>query len=268
MQENSTTKYWDHAAKQFPDGQYYDKLLAEQYRYTHLDLISRWSNLDNNMVILKTDLFAEALCPPRAFIWNMPDADYKIIGIDISSEITARAKENTPQSNRYSCEYTSCDIRKLPFRDNSFDLVISDSTLDHFEHKEHITASLSELKRILKAGGTLIITMDNKQNITEPLFRLWLRLGIHPFFIGKTYSMKELINALVTLGYQVIDSTALLHNPRYFTRAGIALFRRIPGINHDDWITRCLTWFDGFEYKKIRLLTAQFIAVKAVKPVE
>jgi SAM-dependent methyltransferase len=267
MQKNSTTRYWDHAAKQFPDGQYYDKLLAAQYRQTHLDLISRWVKLNSGMTILKTDLFAEALCPSRAFFWNLPESDYKLIGIDISFEITARARNNMPQFDTYSCGYTSCDIRELPFRDNSFDLIISDSTLDHFEQKEHILSSLSELKRVLKTGGTLIITMDNKQNITEPLFRLWLRLGLHPFFIGKTCSMKELTGSLTGLGYRVIDSTAIVHNPRYLTRVSIELLRRIPGISHDRWIDKCLTWFDGFEHKRIKLLTAQFIAVKAIKQV-
>jgi GTP-dependent phosphoenolpyruvate carboxykinase len=126
--------------------------------------------------------------------------------------------------------------------------------------------SLSELKRVLKTGGTLIITMDNKQNITEPLFRLWLRLGLHPFFIGKTYSMKELINSLTGLGFQFIDSTTIVHNPRYITRVGIALLRYIPGIPHDKWISKCLAWFDSLEQKKCSLLTAQFIAVKATKP--
>jgi hypothetical protein len=110
--------------------------------------------------------------------------------------------------------------------------------------------------------------MDNKQNITEPLFRLWLRSGLHPFFIGKTYSLKELTDALSVLGFEVIDSTAILHNPRYFTRVGIALLRRLPWIKHDKLITKCLAWFDSFEQKKIKLLTAQFIAVKAVKPKE
>jgi SAM-dependent methyltransferase len=248
------------------NGQDFDELLAEQYRRIHLNLITRWTYITAGKVILKTDLFAEALCPSRAFLWDMLKTNCNVIGVDICTEITSQAKTTAAQYASNSAEYVNCDVRQLPFTSNSFDLIVSDSTLDHFHHKDDIITALSELSRVLKPDGTLIITMDNKGNLTEPLFRLWILLGLAPYFIGKTYSIKELKQALARVGLRVIDSTAIIHNPRFFTRKIVTLIRHIKLPLFDHWIRRGLVFLDGLENRKTKYLTAQFIAVKATKP--
>ena len=47
------------------------------------------------------------------------------------------------------------DIAKIPVRDGSFDAVLCSEVLEHVDDP---VASLSELKRVLKPGGTLILT--------------------------------------------------------------------------------------------------------------
>ena len=122
--------------------------------------------------------------------------------------------------------------------------------------------------RTLKPGGTLIITLDNGSNFTEPLFRLWIRLGLAPFFIGQTYSIRELRQALVRIGMQIIDETAIIHNPRFFTKLIVAMLRRIFPKQCDRWTEAMLKYFDSLEHKITKYFTAQFIAVKATKPFE
>jgi SAM-dependent methyltransferase len=156
----------------------------------------------------------------------------------------------------------------LPFADDSFDLIISDSTLDHFQDKNEIATALAELSRILKPGGTLVITMDNKTNLTEPLFRLWVFLGLSYFFIGKTYSIKELKQALASVGLLVTDTTAIIHNPRFFARRIIALLHKGNPTRFNRGIRRGLNILDSLEKRKTKYLTAQFIAARAVKPSE
>ena len=265
--KDSEPGYWDKAAQKTAEVQEFDSLLAEQYRSVHLNLINRWADVANSSRILKTDLFAEAVHPHRSFLWDLLKANNQVIGIDISAEVTAQAKSKALQyAPGSSAQYINCDVRHLPFASNSFDLIISDSTLDHFHHSEEIVTALSELSRVLQPGGTLIITMDNKSNITEIPFRLWLALGLHPFFIGKTYSQKELNQALAKVGLQVIANTAIIHNPRFFARGTISLVRRISPDRFNKFIRRGLAYLDSFEQKRIKYLTAQFIAAKAVKP--
>jgi len=56
------------------------------------------------------------------------------------------------------------DVRQLDFGDNSIELIISNSTLDHFQQAEDIDRSLAELARVLVPGGLLLVTMDNPLN--------------------------------------------------------------------------------------------------------
>ncbi len=262
----SYTQYWDRVAQTTNDVQQFDELIAEQFKRVYLNLLHKWIGFDQNQRVLKTDLFAEAFCPSRAFILDtLPDIG-DVVGIDISKEIACRAKLKAIQQAQTLLKYVSCDVRKLPFNDVTFDLIISDSTLDHFHYKSEISTALSELSRVLKPGGTLIITMDNRGNITEPLFRLWIRFGLSSIFLGKTYSIKELKQALTIVGLNVVDSTAIIHNPRFITWTGIKAIRKAVPHRFDPWIRRRLIFLDELERRNTKFLTGQFIAVKALKP--
>ena len=269
MRPNSflRTRYWDKIANTLAKGQPFDELLAEQYRLVHLNLLNRWSTFPSTSTILKTDLFAEALCPSRAFTWDILNKGNSLVGIDCSPNIVNLARANTlDRTQSSSAQYVVSDLRQLPFADNSFDLIISDSSLDHFDKKAEAGLALRELSRILKRGGTLIITMDNKGNFTEPLFRLWIYLGLSSFFIGPSYTMKELNRMLNMAGLRVVSNTAIIHNPRFFTKILVSLLRKIHPTIFDKLIRNCLGSLDSLEKSKLKYCTAQFIAAQAVKP--
>ncbi len=264
---NSEARYWNQAVKELTSKSDFDPLLAEQYRQTHLNLIAGWADITNSRRILKTDLFAEAIHPPRAFLWDLLKANDQIIGIDISAEVTTRARDRAEYyAPHSSMQYVNCDVRQLPFASNIFDVIVSDSTLDHFHHTPEIATALTELNRILTPGGTLIITMDNKGNFTEPLFRLWLSLRLHPVFVGKTYSVMELKQALANVGFTVMETTSIIHNPRFVTRRIVPLLRKIDPVRFNGLVKRCLAFFDSLENKRTKYITGQFVAAKAVKP--
>ncbi|MBM3155804.1 MAG: class I SAM-dependent methyltransferase [Chloroflexi bacterium] len=268
MQTKQKAKYWDNLAKNSASATRFDDLMAEQYRRVHLNLLSGWTDVRESRRILKTDLFAEAMHPNRAFLCEIMKINKNVVGIDISPEIASMARKRAARHcEDFSDAYLGCDVKNLPFANNSFDLIISDSTLDHFHREDEIVTALLELSRVIKPGGTLILTMDNKSNVTEPLFRLWILLGLSPFFIGKTYSVKELKQALESVGLHVVDTTAIMHNPRFFTKAVIALIRKIAPRRFDGLIRKTLVFFDSLERRRTRYLTAQFIAAKAVKTV-
>jgi SAM-dependent methyltransferase len=261
-------EYWDQVAQKRGDRQDFDELLAEQYRRVHLNLLDRWANINSSQVVLKTDLFAEAMHPHRAFLWCILSQVGHVVGIDISGTIARRAKaragERAPNTR---AEFVHCDVRRLPFAGDSFHLIISDSTLDHFHHKSDIATGLTELSRVLKPGGTLIITLDNRGNLTEPLFRLWTSLGLYRVFVGHTYTIGELKRALVGANLKVVESTAIIHNPRFFARGIITLLRRLAPGRFDRWIRKFLFFLDSLDQRRTKYLTGLFIAAKAVKPV-
>lgn len=246
-----------------------DEFLCEQKKNIHLDLISRWADIASSKRILKTDLFEEALGADH-FLFDLTRINGNIIGIDVSDEIASKAKRRSKQYSADSGEYVCCDVRHLSFKTNSIDLVISNSTLDHFPDRRDIIAALQELRRVLHVGGTLILTIDNKANLTYPPYifiRVWMLLRLAPYFIGKTLSPNELRRVLGESGFRVEESTAILHYPH-----PAALVPLIERFLHwlgkgklDSAFRKSLTFLDKLEGKRTKYLTGRYIAVKAVK---
>lgn len=208
-------EHWGKVARGWPDKGYANELLGEQKRKTYIDLISRWTKITPGQKILKTDLFAEAFGVEQFFFDAIPAKSY-VVGIDVSMEIVAEAKSQARSRGMDAGSYLCCDVKKLPLRDSSIDLIISDSTLDHFPTEAEIITALGELGRVLKDGGTLILTIDNKSNLTYPpycIIRLWMKLGLAPYFIGRTLSLSRLRRALKEIGLTVEANTAILHYP-------------------------------------------------------
>jgi SAM-dependent methyltransferase len=81
---------------------------------------------------------------------------YNVVGIDISAD-------DVQQAERYLCErdlptdrLSVGDGTRLPFRDQSFDLVLLIDILEHTDHPERI---VSEARRLLVPGGIAIATV-------------------------------------------------------------------------------------------------------------
>lgn len=85
----------------------------------------------------------------------------KIVGIDISPETVLYAQK------RYfndSVIFQTGSILSLDFADNSFDVVVSFETIEHVDLPEK---ALSELRRVLRPGGVLVISSPNRL-LTSP----------------------------------------------------------------------------------------------------
>ncbi len=78
----------------------------------------------------------------------------KIIGIDIDSETVAHAK-----SHHKKCDFREYDGVKIPFKDNTFDAVVSFQVIEHVKDVQNY---LKEIKRVLKKGGRVFITTPNR----------------------------------------------------------------------------------------------------------
>lgn len=261
-------KYWDGVAMRWATMSYTNELLAEHKRKTYLSLVAKWAKITSSQRILKTDLFEEAF-DSEQFSFDLAEFNNNILGIDISREMVRRAKGNARQYG-VTGEYLCGDVRQLPFRNNSINLVISNSTLDHFPDESSIIAALQELQRVLCVGGTLILTIDNKDNLTYPPYvftRIWMRLGLAPYFIGKTMSPKELRHALEESGFSVEEITAIFHypHPDALVRGSERFLRWLGKGKFDNAIREILNFLDKLETKRTKYLTGRYIAVKAVK---
>ena len=82
-----------------------------------------------------------------------------ITGIDVSeASIEAAKKRNIPHS-----VFTAYDGHKIPFADQSFDLVYTACVFHHIPSADHV-GLLQECRRVLKKGGLLVIFEHNPYN--------------------------------------------------------------------------------------------------------
>lgn len=250
---NNDSLYWNSVAKKITK-HHLEKNIAEYKKNKNINLIEKWVDLKNK-TILKTDLFEEMLITDSFYPW-LKTQTKKIVGIDISSEIVRKAKQKNSDAN-FKVE----DVRSTSFKDNTFDTIISNSTLDHFPKKDLII-SLKELKRILKPKGTIILTLDNKENKKYYYFYL-INKYLNPkhFKQERCYSLKEIKEIVNITGFKIIDYKGIIHIPTPFNKFSVIL-KKIFGNKTDNYIKRKIKKYDS---KQNKLKTAWQVAVKIRK---
>lgn len=257
----SGSAYWGGVARKLEDkGHYLDPFLGELKRQTHLELIQRWGGVPAGRV-LKTDLFEEAM-GPDAFLADLTRRGEMVIGMDVSAALAGQAHRRDVDRQGH---YLVADTRRLPFAGSTFALVVSPSTLDHFSDPDDLGRSLRELARVIEPAGRLIITLDNRQNVFDPLLRLVNRLGLTPYYLGRSYRIGELRSELEAAGFVVQETSAILHNPRLMAVAAVALARTLRWRPLAELVQRTLIAAQRLEHTRWRYYTGSFVAAKAVR---
>jgi len=253
---------WERVAEQGPPSWYLDAEVAAQKRREHLALVRRWTTLLNPGSILKTDLFEEAYGTDD-LLFDLAPCSAQAVGIDVASSTVARARARTADP-RFS--FAVSDVRKLAFRSGAFDLVVSNSTLDHFDGAEGLRSSIAELSRVLCPGGVLVVTLDNPRNPLYPILRWAANRGWAPFTLGHTFNMDELNASLRECGLEVTGNDWIIHNPRVISTAIFVVLRKLFGRYASGPIRMFLNGFALLGRLPTREFTACFIAACARKP--
>ena len=86
---------------------------------------------------------------------NMLYDDYKFKGVDISSEFV-----------KICCD-RGLDVKKgtmteLPFKNNSFDVILSIASFHHLNNENDRNKALQEMKRVLQPGGIVLLYVWSK----------------------------------------------------------------------------------------------------------
>jgi SAM-dependent methyltransferase len=259
--ESLLSGYWDSVARNMNERPHYlDSFLGEMKRQAHLSLLQQWGGVPGGGRLLKTDLFEEAM-GPDSFLGDIVETG-TAVGMDISGVIVVQAKQRCPGSPVF---YVAADVRHLPFINGAFSLAISPSTLDHFADRADLDQSLNELRRILEPGGRLIITIDNRQNIFNPLLKLANRMKWLPYFVGHPLTIKELRHALTSAGFEVLDTTAIMHNPRLVAVGMMMMAKKFDWKPLIRFFEKTLFISQKLENSSLRYWTGSFIAAHAVR---
>ena len=234
-------------------------------------LVERWlpSGLDR---VLKTDLWDEAVgC---GLVPELRRHAGSVDAIDISQDVIDGALTRYPE-----IAATLADVRRLPFEDGTFDAVVSNSTLDHFDDAAEIRAAIAELARVTRAGGTLLLTLDNPRNPLvaatkalprAQLNRFWLRhggvagrLGLLPYHVGVTVGPQRLRRIVEWAGFEVEAQEEVVHAPRLPAVLVGNLLERSRRKHAEEVFSRLLEAVEGARTLPVAGVTGNFVALRA-----
>jgi len=135
----------------------------------------------------------------------------KITGIDLSPERLDKARDFIGQSR---VELLQADVTSLPFKNNSFDRIIAAEILEHVKDDQR---AISEIYRVLRPGGLVMITVPNKDYpflwdplnwVLEKIFNwhipsnIWWLAGIWADHV-RLYDRDDLITKFKKVGFKI-----------------------------------------------------------------
>jgi len=213
---------------------------------------------------LKTDLFDETIGSSK-LISELARGERQVFGIDLSPVSARAARRSTPTLG--AC---ASDARRLPFADRAFDIVLSNSTLDHMDSLQDVAGALGEICRVLRPGGRLLLTLDNLSNpvvaLRAVLPQRWLHaLRLVPYYVGATCGPKRLRRLVEEAGLEVEEIGAMMHCPRLPAVAMANLLERRESERLDNLYCDILFRCESLERLPTRYLSGYFVRLIAVR---
>jgi len=184
----------------------------------------------------------EAGCGKRSVIGELNLEVKNAVGVDISH---IDLQQNTDMDFRLLA-----DVGKLPFKKNTFDLIICRNVVEHLPDPISV---FSEFRMVLRPQGVILIRTPNLFNpiiflsyILPLNIRIWIKKNIFHDTDGDTFptyhrcnTKQRLVNTLTSLGFQsnfsTYDGLMAYFDFSRILLSLIVLYERITDI-------RCLRW--------------------------
>jgi SAM-dependent methyltransferase len=142
----------------------------------------------------------------------------RVVGVDVESERVHEAERAADDLGLSNVSYLRYDGDVLPFGDGCFDHVVSFEVLEHTQDDE---AAVAEIRRVLRPGGAITISVPNKWYLMEthgfdlpptwikwnrvPLMS-WLPTPVHERFArARIYSKRRITGLLEGGGFELLS---------------------------------------------------------------
>jgi 2-polyprenyl-3-methyl-5-hydroxy-6-metoxy-1,4-benzoquinol methylase len=163
-----------------PDEAIYDE---EYYKERAYDFDLRYPYFNIIAKVLTTNSKPRQVldvgCAKGYLVYAFRELGVEAYGVDISQY----AISQSPESVRGYLQNVDVEFEKLPFEDETFDMVTSLECMEHLQNPSH---AVSEMARVLKPGGIAAIGTP-KMTIWRIIFNLVFgRSAVHPSELSKS----------------------------------------------------------------------------------
>jgi SAM-dependent methyltransferase len=146
--------------------------------------------------------------------------DLKLFGIDISQVSIKYLQDN------YKGTFKLAGIFKIPFKSGFFDFALILDVLEHIPSIK-IFEAYTEVKRVIKPGGLLIISVPVNEHLKELLIK-----GSNPNGHLREYTKDILKTEIEIMGFEIVEMKMLYaFNKNYYLKT--ALVRLLPFISKE-----------------------------------
>ncbi len=115
-------------------------------------------------------------CGEGGIVYHLRKQGFKAFGVDIVKDYENVQKrceeEGLVEADEDAFRLIDMSNYKIPFDDNTFDVIISDQV---FEHVQNYPEALAEIKRVLKPGGSSLHIIPSRYRLIEG--HLFIPLG-------------------------------------------------------------------------------------------
>ena len=158
----------------------------------------------------------------------------KVIGVDLSNNLLKIVKEKIEKENLKNIFLIHSDVRNLPIKSDTVDIILYIATLHNIEGKNNRIQSLKEIRRILKTNGKALVSVWSRwqDKFRTQFFKKWFTqsgenefgdiniywrqhgLNIHRFY--HLYSKNEFINDINQANFSIIEIKEVkIHSKKY-----------------------------------------------------
>ncbi|GBG07997.1 putative SAM-dependent methyltransferase [Paenibacillus agaridevorans] len=180
----------------------------EEYDKTPM-AYEHWQRYYSTLSHIKSKVVIDIACGEGYGSNLMAESAGQVYGVDISKETIHHAEKKYVRNN---LTFSQGSVEKLDFDDNTIDVVISFETIEHV-NLEAQYLFITEVKRVLKKDGILILSCPNKRVASDYAFDTW---GYRNEFHVKEHYIDEFSHFLksffehVNFSYQRYETVLIL----------------------------------------------------------
>lgn len=198
-------RYWNHVASSMKP--FCLALSTRVYFEQEIEPIKKYlgPNLKGKK-ILKLDLWNEAF-NTEVLIW-VAQQGIKVCALDVSDKVVCLAQKKMRRL-KLPHQFVVADMRQIPFKANTFDLVYSMGTLEHVADTQGV---VREIHRVLKKGGVAITGVPNKYDIflRAQVLALANRMKITPYGKELSFSRRQVNDIFTKQGlFKIVDDEGI-----------------------------------------------------------